>query len=375
MRELNTSERIDNVQNVLFLAQGKIYSYVVQEIGTAGYEALKGIIPALIVSLAFVTLTTAVGAGAGAAVGSLGFGLGAVPLGIAGGSLGFQTGLWVLNLVGLAFLIDHMGSSLQEAVRHIENGFARAWGPRSATDLYSCHDGDLSKAANEIALGVAVIIRCILEGLVLYLTAKGISKLPELVANLKRSKLGEGFAVWVEQNYQQLLNNPRFTMRTGTGATADKPTRILEGSNVAEVPRPRIEADQINRTLPEGMKGTDNKSILEWYNQQTNPQKINSLNEQWKNEGIHIHERAERIYKLRHDARLTAREYMRSPDEVAALRQRDLVRHGSPDGPTFPQEVEKYRSQGLKGDEIYQAIIDGASRTSPEYNAKFGIQR
>jgi hypothetical protein len=60
----------------------------------------------------------------------------------------------------------------------------RAWGPKSATDRFFSRDGDVEKAADDIALGIAVIIRCILEGVVLFLTAKGISKLPELVANL-----------------------------------------------------------------------------------------------------------------------------------------------------------------------------------------------
>jgi hypothetical protein len=55
MRELTTADRVSNVQSALFLAEGKVYSYVFQEIGTAGYEALKGIIPALIASLAFVS--------------------------------------------------------------------------------------------------------------------------------------------------------------------------------------------------------------------------------------------------------------------------------------------------------------------------------
>lgn len=83
---MKTSERIGNVKSALWFAQGKVPRYVVQETGMAVYDAVKAIVPALLVSLALVALTTVVGAGAGAAIGSLGAGVGAVPLGVAGSS-------------------------------------------------------------------------------------------------------------------------------------------------------------------------------------------------------------------------------------------------------------------------------------------------
>lgn len=129
------------------------------------------------------------------------------------------------------------------------------------------------------------------------------------------------------------------------------------------------------KALPEGMKDTDNKSIREWYNKQTDPEKLKQLDKQWEQEGVPLQERSERIFNIRHDARLTAREYMSSADDVAALRNRDLAKYGSPDGPTFIQEVEKYTKQGLTEKNAYKSVIDGASRTSSEYNVKFGITR
>jgi hypothetical protein len=237
MMELSPADRVMNVKDALWFAQEKIPHFVEQETGIAAYEALKGIIPALLASLAFVTLTTVIGAGAGVAVGSLGFGLGAVPLGIAGGTVGFKTGLWILNIVGLAFLVEHMGSSLWVAVRHIEEGILIAWGPKSEKDSSTLYDGDVIKAGERIALGVAVIIRCIIEAIAIYLTVRGIAKLPELVANLKRSKLGEGFAVWVEQNHLKILNIPNLNIRAGAGGTAPKPAKVLDHTNVPEQPR------------------------------------------------------------------------------------------------------------------------------------------
>jgi hypothetical protein len=146
MKEWSTAERLNNVKDALWFAQAKVPHLVVQETGMAAYEAVKGIIPALLASLAFVMLTTAVGAGAGAAVGSLGFGVGAVPLGAAGGAIGFKTGLWILNIVGLAFLIEYMGTGLWEAVQHIEEGILRAWGPKSGQVRSVFYDGNAMKA-------------------------------------------------------------------------------------------------------------------------------------------------------------------------------------------------------------------------------------
>jgi hypothetical protein len=337
MRELTIADRVSNVQNALFLAEGKVYSYVFQEIGTAGYEALKGIIPALIASLAFVTLTTAVGAGAGAAVGSLGFGVGAVPFGIAGGTLGFKTGLWILNLVGLAFLIEHMGSSLQDAVLRIEFGLVRAWGPRSASDGFFCRDGDVEKAADEIALGIAVIIRCILEGVVLFLTAKGTSKLPELVANLKRSRLGEGFAIWVELNYLQLLKNPRFTMRTGTSAAAQKPTKIIDHSNIPEQPRPPSgeKIPSLRQKYVEAVKSLRKKA------------------DKMKEEGYSEEEIARSLHAERRSLGVKFKNAT-PPNELERIYKRNIEKYGDPLGPS----IEYLRSHG----KTWGQIIDSACR-------------
>jgi len=91
------------------------------------------------------------------------------------------------------------------------------------------------QASDKFARAVAVVIRLVLEGVVLYLTAKGVSKLPELVAQLRSSRLGEGFAVWVEKNHQRLLNNPKLVQNVG-GATV-KPVRSL-ATDAPEQPGP-----------------------------------------------------------------------------------------------------------------------------------------
>lgn len=83
------------------------------------------------------------------------------------------------------------------------------------------------------------MIRLVLEGIVLYLTARGIAKLPELVAHLRNSRLGAGFATWVENNHQRLMQNPKLKQSAGAGGVATKPVKVLDHTNVPEQPRPK----------------------------------------------------------------------------------------------------------------------------------------
>ncbi len=66
---------------------------------------------------------------------------------------------------------------------------------------------------------------------------------------------------------------------------------------------------------------------------------------------------------------------MQNKEEVKLLRYRDTKKYGNPDGPTFEYLVEKNRKKGMKGHEIYEAIIGSAKRTNAEYNKKFGIKK
>jgi hypothetical protein len=63
------------------------------------------------------------------------------------------------------------------------------------------------------------------QGIVAFLVAKGANaaalRVPELVAKLRASELGEGFAVWVERNWASLITNER--LKKGAVAEGRKP--------------------------------------------------------------------------------------------------------------------------------------------------------
>lgn len=109
-----------------------------------------------------------------------------------------------------------------------------------------------------------------------------------------------------------------------------------------------------------------NEEVRQWYREQVS--RIPGLNRQWITEGHSARERAEQAWRIRHDARIEARNKMTEPREVALLQARDMAVYGHPDGPTFEFLVERARKSGLTGSAIYESIIDSSSRTNDGYD-------
>jgi hypothetical protein len=115
-----------------------------------------------------------------------------------------------------------------------------------------------------------------------------------------------------------------------------------------------------------------NEEIRIYYNQVVTT--IGPANEKWKQEGLSAEARARRASEIRHNARLTCRAMMSSPEEVEDLRKRDQEKYGNPDGPTFEQLVENAKKKGAAGDAVYEGIISSAQRTDEKTNAAYGIK-
>ena len=100
---------------------------------------------------------------------------------------------------------------------------------------------------------------------------------------------------------------------------------------------------------------------------------IEDLNREWVLQGLSARERAQIAWRLRHEARLKARSMMIDPAEVDLLRARDVLKYGNADGPTFEYLIERLRQVGLRGDEVYEVIVDNSYRTDAELNRKLGL--
>lgn len=118
-------------------------------------------------------------------------------------------------------------------------------------------------------------------------------------------------------------------------------------------------------------KPQTNTEIRQWYLQQT--LQIPELNKQWLADGLSPEERARAAWRVRHEAGLKAREMMSEPEDVRLLQARDIALYGTPDGPTFDFLIEQLENEGIKENDIYEAIILGSYRTNEGINKKLGV--
>jgi hypothetical protein len=103
----------------------------------------------------------------------------------------------------------------------------------------------VEQASKKLADAVAQAFRGVLQGLVAFLIAKGTaaaaSRVPELAAKLRSSKLGAGFAEWVEKNWMAVLR------REGVNPGASRP-REIDMIRMLSKPKP----GEANPTIPTG---------------------------------------------------------------------------------------------------------------------------
>lgn len=151
-----------------------------------------------------VVLGTAIGAG----LGSLAFGVGAIPGAAIGAEAGNVVGEWVLMYLGLKMLAEGLVNTIPPALRLYVQGFRIAWGPtdkdrpdaRYSADFH--HGEDM--AAHRFADGHVLMIMAILIAIVAYLT-RGKSEEALMQAVRKSERLGTKMADWLADNKERLL--------------------------------------------------------------------------------------------------------------------------------------------------------------------------
>ncbi len=226
---------------------GALYDATGQELNSI----VSGIIPGLIMFVGVLAGTTALGAGTGAAIGALAFGVGAAAGAAAGAGLGFDAGIALLEYLGLAFLVGYVGKSLLQGATVAGEAVQMAW---HSVDNRSTQRMAVDRAARKLAFAVGLVFRGVLQGMVAFLLAKGTSaaasRVPELVSKLRASKLGAGFAQWIEKNWKGLIDNPRLT-----GAQESGVRRSGGGFAEEEVPasptKPSQQIESISRSRTE----------------------------------------------------------------------------------------------------------------------------
>lgn len=199
-------------------------------------EVLYGLLGMMIALAASAALGGVIGGVIGAFFGVVG----AAPGAVAGAKIGFELGLAILTWIGVGFLAASIAQGFGELTSLLTTAIQRGWAAGDKKNPQRA--ADIEQAAEDLAKAVGVLIRLILEAIIAYILRKapmatarnaartvGVARtaganavaaeaVAELVAKLRASRLGSGFADWVEANWESLLKNPKLS-RTAPPAT------------------------------------------------------------------------------------------------------------------------------------------------------------
>lgn len=149
----------------------------------------------------------------------------------------FALGLALLEWLGLGFLAFEIGCSLA-----VVGGYTSRGARRAVNSLFvpsHQRSGEITLAAIDFARAQAELIKAVLMGIVALVlknsavTSSRKAGLPELLGNLRKSRLGEGFAGWVEGNWQALMGNSKLRPPVQRSAAPPRPAEVFTPSQLA----------------------------------------------------------------------------------------------------------------------------------------------
>jgi hypothetical protein len=256
---------------------------VVKKTGYELGQLLKGLLPGLLQTLIILAATTALGAVAGGVIGFFFGGVWAAPGAVIGGEIGLDIGTAVLSWLGLAFLAAVIVQGFGELWAILSAGIKRAWAAPESPEKQYPHEID--GAANELADAVGIFVLLILKGIVAWVFGKaGIratkgalaagravstggsdvaaaEAVAALAKQLRASKLGSGFADWVEQNWSRLKDDSRLRFRERPSADGGSGARTAGTSEQA----PEKLSSGAGPSVPKVLTKSD---LADWYRKQ-----------------------------------------------------------------------------------------------------------
>jgi hypothetical protein len=264
------TERVQTVVAAYFRALRLAPAAVYRETGYQLDQIIDGLLPGLLQMLAVLGISATAGAGAGAAIGFFLGGVSAAPGAVIGAELGLEIGTAVLTWMGLSFLAVVIGQGMGELTSVLMLAIRRAW--HAPEHHYPQYETD--RAAEDLARAVGILFRLILQGLLAYVLKNGAvssshaalstgqtiarngtragadATLAEVSALLRKSKLPDGFVVWLERNWDDLQRNPKLARQkaTDTGntatatSTAETPSQLKRVDKKADAPLEKNDA-------------------------------------------------------------------------------------------------------------------------------------
>ncbi len=262
---------------------------VFEETGYQLKGVLQSLIPGLLQMLAMVGLSTVGGAAVGGFIGAFFGGVGAVPGAVVGAQLGAELSTAILTWLGLGFLIVAIGDGLGELAFMVSDAFSIAW---HAAENPQDKKLRVNQAARELARAIAVLVRLILQGILAYVlknagmaTARaGVStvrsastagvkataeaSVAEVAGLIRKSKLPDEFALWLEKNWDDLARNPKLMRKTVSQATKNEsgptstPSQLkAERDRLAAGDRHQEKSGNTERANEAANKGVSNEKL------------------------------------------------------------------------------------------------------------------
>lgn len=267
----------------------------------------------------------------------------------------FALGLALLEWLGLGFLAVEIGCALA-----VVGGYTSRGARRAVNSLFvppHQRSEELTLAATDFARAQAELIKAVLMGIVALLlknsavTSSRKAGLPELLATVRKSRLGEGFAGWLESNWQALVGNAKLRPPVQRSAAAPNPTEVFSPSQLARqratVEPPAVETSAATRPTAQPLP-----PLRQAYVDEINALKpqADALRAAGKD--------PEQIARTLHEQRRNIGERYKDltpPDKLAEIYERNLSRYQDKLGPT----IDWLRAKGKTWDQI----IESATRT------------
>lgn len=160
------------------------------------------------------------GGAAGAGIGAIFGGIGAIPGAFAGAAFGAQAGAWILGMLGLASLVEGLGTALGDALVCYGSGIQNAWGP---TEEHPHRHP--ARAPYDLARGHELMAVAILTAIAVYLS-RGRGDKKKLLHEIRQSpRLGPKVADWVEANEGRLVTHSALRPNANGHLAAIAPAR------------------------------------------------------------------------------------------------------------------------------------------------------
>ncbi len=182
----NIQQKVSDFQTARNYAASSIGPIFLKRLEQGAHELIDGLITSLLFAAGIMVTTTVIGAIAGAFAG----GVGAAP----GAAIGFQVGMWLLEWLGLGFLVVWGAGKLTQVFGALGTFVAKVWNANG-------DQKQLQEAGVALADALAILAVTALQILVTLAVAKGLGAATKGLAN---SRFGKSIGIPRLQAYLRL---------------------------------------------------------------------------------------------------------------------------------------------------------------------------